>query len=65
MLARKIAPALAAGCTVVVKVSGSHLFSATTRVDPHRQPPAETPFTALALGEVGVAESTLTYGMLS
>lgn len=34
MIGRKLAPALAAGCTVVIK------------------PPAETPFSALALVEV-------------
>jgi hypothetical protein len=35
MITRKLGPALAAGCTAVIK------------------PPAETPFTALALAEVG------------
>lgn len=38
------------------------IYLAPRELTPHRQPPAETPFTALALGEVGIVESTLTYG---
>ena len=41
---------------------GRICFAPQRELTPQRQPPAETPFTALALGEVGVAESTLTYG---
>lgn len=55
MIARKIGPAFAAGCTVVVKVGRflDQLRSWSDKCDLLLQPPAETPFTALALAEVG------------